>query len=44
MIDGITVVAGRPAPSVSATALLVRSDGYVAWASSSEVPDAQTLD
>ena len=42
--DGITAVAGRPAPSVSATALLVRPDGYVAWASSSEVPDAQTLD
>jgi hypothetical protein len=42
--DGITVAAGRGSENVSATALLVRPDGYVAWASSSEVPDAQTLD
>lgn len=42
--DGITVAAGRPVGSVPATAVLVRPDGYVAWASSSEVPDSRALD
>jgi 2-polyprenyl-6-methoxyphenol hydroxylase-like FAD-dependent oxidoreductase len=34
----ITVAAGRPVGDVSATALLVRPDGYVAWASSAPKP------
>lgn len=36
--DRITVVAGRPVGEVSARALLVRPDGYVAWASSAPEP------
>lgn len=40
----IVVVAGRPVEELSATALLVRPDGYVAWASSSQTPDLDELD
>ncbi len=39
----VTVVAGRPIGDVSATALLVRPDGYVAWASSMSAPDTDEL-
>lgn len=42
--DRIVVVAGRPVGELSATALLVRPDGYVAWASSSQTPDLDELD
>jgi 2-polyprenyl-6-methoxyphenol hydroxylase-like FAD-dependent oxidoreductase len=37
--ERITVAAGTPVGDVSATALLVRPDGYVAWASSAPKPD-----
>jgi hypothetical protein len=43
MADRITVAAGRPADDVSATALLVRPDGYVAWASSAPKPAVDEL-
>jgi hypothetical protein len=36
--DQVTVVAGRPVGEVPATAVLVRPDGYVAWASSQARP------
>jgi hypothetical protein len=39
----MTVVAGSPVGDVAATALLVRPDGYVAWASSAATPDADEL-
>jgi 2-polyprenyl-6-methoxyphenol hydroxylase-like FAD-dependent oxidoreductase len=39
----ITVAAGRPVGDVPATAVLVRPDGYVAWASSAAAPDAAEL-
>jgi 2-polyprenyl-6-methoxyphenol hydroxylase-like FAD-dependent oxidoreductase len=39
----ITVATGRPVGDVSATALLVRPDGYVAWASSAPKPDVDEL-
>jgi 2-polyprenyl-6-methoxyphenol hydroxylase-like FAD-dependent oxidoreductase len=39
----ITTAAGRPVGEVSATALLVRPDGYVAWASSAPTPDVGEL-
>ena len=43
--DGrVTVAAGSPVENVPATALLVRPDGYVAWASSSQTPDVPALD
>ena len=32
--DQLTVAAGRPVGEIAATAVLVRPDGYVAWASS----------
>jgi hypothetical protein len=35
----LTVAAGRPVGDVAATALLVRPDGYVAWASSDATPE-----
>jgi 2-polyprenyl-6-methoxyphenol hydroxylase-like FAD-dependent oxidoreductase len=35
----LTVAVGRPVGEVAATALLVRPDGYVAWASSAAAPD-----
>jgi hypothetical protein len=41
--DQLTVAAGCPVGDVPATAVLVRPDGYVAWASSSEKPDADEL-
>jgi 2-polyprenyl-6-methoxyphenol hydroxylase-like FAD-dependent oxidoreductase len=41
--DLLTVVAGRPVGDVPATALLVRPDGYVAWASSAKTPDVEPL-
>jgi 2-polyprenyl-6-methoxyphenol hydroxylase-like FAD-dependent oxidoreductase len=36
--DQLTVAAGRPVGDVPATAVLVRPDGYVAWASSADAP------
>jgi 2-polyprenyl-6-methoxyphenol hydroxylase-like FAD-dependent oxidoreductase len=39
----VTVVAGRPQQQVPATAILVRPDGYVAWASSAQDPDIDAL-
>jgi 2-polyprenyl-6-methoxyphenol hydroxylase-like FAD-dependent oxidoreductase len=41
--DRLTVVAGRPAGDVAAAALLVRPDGYVAWASSALEPGVDEL-
>jgi hypothetical protein len=41
--DQLTVTAGRPVGDVSATAVLVRPDGYVAWASSADTPDIEEL-
>ncbi|OOK72945.1 polyketide oxygenase CabE domain protein [Mycobacterium kansasii] len=40
----ITVAAGRPVGDVPATALLVRPDGYVAWASAAPTPNIADLD
>ena len=40
--DRLTVAVGRPVGDVAATALLVRPDGYVAWATSG-VPDIEEL-
>src|ERR1700722_5488724 len=41
--ERITVATGSPAGDVSATALLVRPDGYVAWASSEPKPEVGEL-
>ncbi|MGO9382077.1 MAG: FAD-dependent monooxygenase [Mycobacterium sp.] len=45
--DQITVAAGRPVGDVPATAVLVRPDGYVAWATSdsgsADTPDIEEL-
>jgi 2-polyprenyl-6-methoxyphenol hydroxylase-like FAD-dependent oxidoreductase len=41
--DQLTVAAGRPVGDVAATAVLVRPDGYVAWASSADIPDTDEL-
>jgi len=41
--DQLTVAAGRPVGAVAATAVLVRPDGYVAWASSQALPDPDEL-
>jgi hypothetical protein len=41
--DLVTIAAGRPVGDVPATALLVRPDGYVAWASSATTPDIDEL-
>jgi 2-polyprenyl-6-methoxyphenol hydroxylase-like FAD-dependent oxidoreductase len=41
--DQLTVAVGQPVGDVSATALLVRPDGYVAWASSAAAPGAGEL-
>jgi hypothetical protein len=41
--DRVTVAAGRSVGDVSATALLVRPDGYVAWASSAPKPEVDEL-
>lgn len=40
----VTIAAGRPVGDVSATALLVRPDGYVAWASAASMPDLDEFD
>lgn len=39
----LTLAAGRPVGVVAATALLVRPDGYVAWASSAAAPSADEM-
>jgi 2-polyprenyl-6-methoxyphenol hydroxylase-like FAD-dependent oxidoreductase len=41
--DQLTVAAGRPVGDVPATAVLVRPDGYVAWASSAARPEIDGL-
>ena len=41
--DQLTVAAGRLVGEVPATAVLVRPDGYVAWASSQAQPDPDEL-
>ncbi len=41
--DDITVAAGRPVGEIAATAVLVRPDGYVAWACSARTPEADEL-
>jgi 2-polyprenyl-6-methoxyphenol hydroxylase-like FAD-dependent oxidoreductase len=41
--EQLTVAAGRPDGDVAATALLVRPDGYVAWASSAAIPEIDEL-
>jgi 2-polyprenyl-6-methoxyphenol hydroxylase-like FAD-dependent oxidoreductase len=41
--DQLTVAAGRPVGDVAATAILVRPDGYVAWASSAVTSDPDEL-
>jgi hypothetical protein len=41
--DQLTVAAGRPVGAVAATAVLVRPDGYVAWASSQAIADPDEL-
>ena len=41
--DQLTVAAGQPVGDVAATALLVRPDGYVAWASSAATPEIEVL-
>jgi hypothetical protein len=40
--DQVTVAAGHPVGEVPATAVLVRPDGYVAWASAA-TPDPDEL-
>lgn len=41
--DQLNVAVGRPVGDVAAAALLVRPDGYVAWASSDGTPDISEL-
>nr|WP_157186280.1 hypothetical protein [Nocardia jiangxiensis] len=41
--DRLTVATGRPVGAIPATALLMRPDGYVAWASSQPRPDPDEL-
>jgi len=41
--DRLTVATGRPVGDVAATALLVRPDGYVAWACSDATPEIDDL-
>jgi 2-polyprenyl-6-methoxyphenol hydroxylase-like FAD-dependent oxidoreductase len=41
--DRVAIAAGRPVGDVAATALLVRPDGYVAWASSEPKPGVDEL-
>jgi 2-polyprenyl-6-methoxyphenol hydroxylase-like FAD-dependent oxidoreductase len=43
LADQLTVVAGGPVGDVAATVLLVRPDGYVAWATSCDNPDVGEL-
>ena len=39
----LSLAAGRPVGEIAATAVLVRPDGYVAWASSQAIPDPDEL-
>jgi hypothetical protein len=41
--DQLTLVAGQRVGEINATAVLVRPDGYVAWASSQAVPDPDEM-
>ena len=41
--EQLTIATGRPDGDVAATALLVRPDGYVAWASSAATPETDEL-
>jgi hypothetical protein len=41
--DQLTLAARRPVGEIAATAVLVRPDGYVAWASSQAMPDPDEL-
>jgi hypothetical protein len=41
--DQLTLAAGRPVGEIAATAVLVRPDGYVAWASSQARPEPDEL-
>ena len=41
--DRLTLAAGRPVGEIAATAVLVRPDGYVAWASSQARPEPDEL-
>jgi 2-polyprenyl-6-methoxyphenol hydroxylase-like FAD-dependent oxidoreductase len=41
--DQLTLATGRPVGEIAATAVLVRPDGYVAWASSQARPDHDEL-
>ena len=41
--EAIAVVAGTPTEEIDVTAVLVRPDGYVAWASSEDDPDTDAL-
>ncbi len=41
--DQLTVATGRAVGEIAATAVLVRPDGYVAWATSAATPDADEL-
>jgi hypothetical protein len=43
MADQLTVAASLPVGEITATAVLVRPDGYVAWASSQTVPGPDEL-
>lgn len=43
LVDQLTIAAGRPVETMAATAILVRPDGYVAWASSQSRPDPDEL-
>ena len=41
--DQLNLVAGQPVGEIAATAVLMRPDGYVAWASSQARPGAEEL-
>jgi hypothetical protein len=41
--DQLTIGTGAPVGEIAATAVLVRPDGYVAWASSRARPDPDEL-
>ena len=41
--DQLTLATGRPVGAIAATAVLVRPDGYVAWASSQATPEPDAL-
>lgn len=41
--EHLTLAAGRPVGEIAATAVLVRPDGYVAWASSQSNPDVDEI-